>query len=263
MKIIVMGCRGQMGSPITRFVDERPGLEIAGGVGPRGRDYIGQDLGHVTGLGRALGIPVSDDLEAIVEQCDAIIDATPASPGLEALRVAVRHRKALVSVGTGFTAEQFQEFHAAGASIPLIFGCNTSKMVNVMIALVEMAARALAETDVEIIDQHDREKLDAPSGTARSMGRLIAGIKGGALEDLAEFGRLGAPRRPGSIGFHSIRSGDITSDHTVHFGGLGERLEISHSAYNDDTFARGAVDCAAFLTGKPAGVYSIRDVFGL
>lgn len=253
-----------MGQPITRFVDERAGLEVVGGVGPRGRDYIGQDLGRVTGLGRELGIAVTDDLDGIAHGCDAIIDTTPATPEMEALEVALRHRKALVSVGTGFTAEQFERFRAAGEHIPVIFGCNTSRMVNVMIKLVEDAAALLgADTDVEIVDQHDRHKLDAPSGTARSIGRAIAAARGGTLEELAVYGRLDTPRRPGSIGFHSIRAGDITSDHKVYFGGLGERLELNHYAYNDDCFARGAVDCAAFLEGKPAGVYSIREVFGL
>lgn len=138
-------------------------------------------------------------------------------------------------------------------------------MVNVMLKLVEIAAKALVdETDVEIIDQHDRCKLDAPSGTSVIMGNMIADLKGASLEDIAEYGRWGDdPRKPGGVGFHSLRAGDITSDHKVYFGGLGERLEISHYAYNDDCFARGAVDCAAFLHGKPAGVYRIQDVFGL
>lgn len=264
MRIIVVGCRGQMGRPITRFAAERDGLQVVGGVGPRGRDYIGADLGHVVGLGRELGIAVVDDLESVVAQCDGIIDATPAASGIAVLDVALRHRKALVSVGTGFTQEEHARFEAAGEVIPVIHGCNTSRMVNVMVRLVELATGALAaETDVEIIDQHDRLKLDAPSGTALRLGRMIAGIKGAPLEELAEFGRLGAPRRPGGIGFHSLRAGDITSDHTVFFGALGERLEITHHAYDDDCFARGAVDCASFLAGKPAGAYSINEVFGL
>ena len=138
-------------------------------------------------------------------------------------------------------------------------------MVNVMLALVETAARALAdECDIEIIDQHDRDKLDAPSGTAVIIGNMIAELKGTTLEELAEYGRAGhGARKPGGVGFHSLRAGDITSDHKVYFGGLGELLEITHYSYSDDCFARGAVDCAQFLDGKPAGVYSIKDVFGL
>ena len=156
-------------------------------------------------------------------------------------------------------------FEAAGERIPVIFKCNTSKMVNVMLALVETAARALAdECDIEIIDQHDRDKLDAPSGTAVIIGNMIAELKGTTLEELAEYGRAGhGARKPGGVGFHSLRAGDITSDHKVYFGGMGERLEITHYSYSDDCFARGAVDCAQFLDGKPAGVYSIKDVFGL
>ena len=265
MKVIVVGCHGQMGQPICRFVDEREGMELVGGVGPAGRDYIGRDLGQVAGLGRDLGIPVADDLASVIDECDALIDVSSVEQCLETLDLAVEHGKALVTASTGFTPEQFERFEAAGARIPVIFKCNTSKMVNVMLALVETAARALAdECDIEIIDQHDRDKLDAPSGTAVIIGTMIAELKGTTLDELAEYGRGGhGARKPGGVGFHSLRAGDITSDHKVYFGGLGERLEITHYSYSDDCFARGAVDCAQFLDGKPAGVYSIQDVFGL
>ena len=243
MKVIVVGCHGQMGQPICRFVDEREGMELVGGVGPAGRDYIGRDLGQVAGLGRDLGIPVADDLASVIDECDTLIDVSSVEQCLRTLDLAVEHGKALVTASTGFTPEQFARFEAAGERIPVIFKCNTSKMVNVMLALVETAARALAdECDIEIIDQHDRTTLD----------------------ELAEYGRAGhGARKPGGVGFRSLRAGDITSDHKVYFGGLGERLEITHYSYSDDCFARGAVDCAQFLDGKPAGVYSIKDVFGL
>ena len=240
MKVIVVGCHGQMGQPISRFVAEREGMELVGGVGPAGRDYIGRDLGQVVGLGRDLGIPVADDLSSVIDACDALIDVSSVEQCLETLDLAVAHGKALVTASTGFSPEQFERFEAAGRHIPIIFKCNTSKMVNVMLKLVEIAARALVdETDIEIIDQHDRDKL-------------------------AEYGREGhGARKPGGVGFHSLRAGDITSDHKVYFGGMGERLEITHYSYSDDCFARGAVDCAAYLQGKPAGVYSIKDVFDL
>ena len=265
MKVIVVGCHGQMGQPICRFVDEREGMELVGGVGPAGRDYIGRDLGPVAGLGRDLGIPVADDLASVIDECDTLIDVSSVEQCLRTLDLAVEHGKALVTASTGFTPEQFARFEAAGERIPVIFKCNTSKMVNVMLALVETAARALAdECDIEIIDQHDRDKLDAPSGTAVIIGNMIAELKGTTLDELAEYGRAGhGARKPGGVGFRSLRAGDITSDHKVYFGGLGERLEITHYSYSDDCFARGAVDCAQFLDGKPAGVYSIKDVFGL
>ena len=265
MKVIVVGCHGQMGQPISRFVDERESMELVGGVGPVGRDYIGRDLGQVVGLGRDLGIPVVDDLASIIDQCDALIDVSSVEQCLQTLDLAVAHKKALVTASTGFTPEQFERFEAAGAEIPVIFKCNTSKMVNVMLMLVELAAKALVdETDIEIIDQHDRYKLDAPSGTAVIIGNMIAELKGTTLDELAEYGRGGhGARKPGGVGFHSLRAGDITSDHKVFFGGMGERLEITHYSYSDDCFARGAVDCAAFLHGKPAGVYNIKEVFDL
>ena len=262
MKVIVVGCHGQMGQPISRFVAEREGMELVGGVGPAGRDYIGRDLGQVVGLGRDLGIPVVDDLSSVIDACDALIDVSSVEQCLETLDLAVAHGKALVTASTGFSPEQFERFEAAGRHIPIVFKCNTSKMVNVMLKLVEIAARALVdETDIEIIDQHDRDKLDAPSGTAVIIGNMIAELKGTTLDELAEYGREGrGARKPGGVGFHSLRAGDITSDHKVYFGGMGERLEITHYSYGD---ARGAVDCAAYLQGKPAGVYSIKDVFDL
>ena len=169
MKVIVVGCLGQMGQPVSRFVAEREGMELVGGVGPAGRDYIGRDLGQVVGLGRDLGIPVADDLSSVIDACDALIDVSSVEQCLETLDLAVAHGKALVTASTGFSPEQFERFEAAGRHIPIIFKCNTSKMVNVMLKLVEIAARALVdETDIEIIDQHDRDKLDAPSGTAVS-----------------------------------------------------------------------------------------------
>lgn len=265
MRVIVVGCHGQMGRPICRFVDEREGMELVGGVGPAGRDYIGRDLGQVAGLGRDLGIPVVDDLASVIDECDALIDVSSVEQCLETLDLAVEHGKALVTASTGFSPDQFERFEVAGERIPIIFKCNTSKMVNVMLKLVEIAARALAdETDIEILDQHDRDKLDAPSGTAVIIGNMIAELKGTTLDELAEYGRSGhGARKPGGVGFHSLRAGDITSDHKVYFGGFGERLEIAHYSYSDDCFARGAVDCARFLDGKPAGVYSIKDVFEL
>ena len=265
MKVIVVGCHGQMGRPICRFVAEREGMELVGGVGPRGRDYIGRDLGQVVGLGRDLGIPVVDDLASIIGGCDALIDVSSVDQCLETLDLAVEHGKALVTASTGFSSEQFARFEEAGKSIPLIFKCNTSKMVNVMLKLVELAAQALIdECDIEVIDQHDRSKLDAPSGPAVILGHMIAEMKGTTLEELAEYGRKGhGARTPGGVGFHTLRAGDITSEHKVNIGGFGERLEITHYSYNDDCFARGAVDCAAYLEGKPAGVYAIKDVFGL
>ena len=221
MKVIVVGCHGQMGQPICRFVDEREGMELVGGVGPAGRDYIGRDLGQVAGLGRDLGIPVTDDLASIIGECDALIDVSSVEQCLETLDLAVEHGKALVTASTGFTLEQFARFEAAGERIPVIFKCNTSKMVNVMLALVETAARALAdECDIEIIDQHDRDKLDAPSGTAVIIGTMIAELKGTTLDELAEYGRGGHGAR---LGAHRVLKRGHGLPVEVHVGHAGEQ----------------------------------------
>lgn len=265
MKVVVVGVHGQMGQPICRFVQEHPQLELVGGIGPLGRSYIGSDLGLVSGMGYEIGIPVGDDLAQSIALCDVVIDASSVEQCLKTLDLALSHRKALVCVSTGFSSEDDKRFRQAGADIPLIYKCNTSKMVNVMITLVEAAAQVLIdECDVEIIDQHDCNKLDAPSGTAINIAEMLAKLQGASLDECAVYGRKGhGGRKRGSIGLHSVRAGDITSDHKVYFGGLGERLEITHYAYSDDCFARGAVECAAFLKGKPAGIYSSKEVFNL
>ena len=184
----------------------------------------------MAGLGRDLGIPVADDLASVIDECDTLIDVSSVEQCLRTLDLAVEHGKALVTASTGFTPEQFARFEAAGERIPADFECNTSKMVNVMLALGETAARALAdECDIEIIDQHDRDKLDAPSGTAVIIGNMIAELKGTTLDELAEYGRAGhGARKPGGVGFRSLAPATSRSDHKVYFGGLGERLEITH-----------------------------------
>ncbi len=179
------------------------------------------------------------------------------------VKSAVAHRKALVCGTTGFTKEAFKQFQEAAKVIPIVYAPNTSKMVNLLNILVEFATEKLGDdADIEVLDMHDRWKKDSPSGTARKLGQRLAELKGVQLNEAAVYGREGlSPRKPGTIGFHSIRAGDIASSHTIYFGGLGERLELTHHAYNMDCFARGACDCAIFLNGKAPGLYNARDAF--
>ena len=148
----------------------------------------------------------------------------------------------------------------------MLYAANTSKLVNVMNKLLEMVSRTVGdELDIEILEMHDQWKKDVPSGTSREMGEIMAHALGKELEDIAVYGREKGenPRKPGTIGYHSLRAGNIPSSHTVYFGGLGERLEITHHSYNWECFARGACDCAAYLEGKEAGFYTIQDVLNL
>lgn len=265
IKTIIVGPRGKMGRLITQIAADDEELLLVAGVGPKGRDYIGQDLGQVTILGRDLGVPVVDDLTEVIEACDVIIDFSTKEMGLETLRLAKEYKKPLVCGTTGFDPAEMDLFRQAGKKIPMLYAANTSKLVNVMNRLLQLATAAVgAETDIEIVEMHDRWKKDAPSGTSKEMGKLIAHELGTEFSELAVFGREGVgERKPGSIGYHSVRMGNTPSSHTVYFGGFGERLEISHHSTDWRGFAKGACDCAVFLAGQEPGYYSVADVLKL
>lgn len=265
MKVIVVGPRGKMGKLITQIASERDDMELVAGVAPAGRDYIGQDLGQAAMVGRMLGVSVVDDLESVIDDCDVIIDFSTKEMGMKVLELAVAHEKALVCGTTGFSAEEMQRFKDAAQKISMLYAANTSKLVNVMNRLLEMVASTLKdEIDIEILEMHDQWKKDAPSGTSKEMGEIMAHAMGKELSEVAVYGREGvSPREPGTIGYHSLRAGNIPSSHTVFFGGMGERLEITHHSYNWECFARGACDCAVYLADQEPGFYTIQDVLHL
>lgn len=264
IKTIVVGPLGKMGRLITQVADESAELELVAGVGPQGRTYIGGDLGQMT-FGRTLAVPIVDDLAEVIDSCDVIIDFSTKEMGLDVLRLAQAHHKALVCGTTGFTPEEKALFREASENIPVLYAANTSKLVNVMNKLLQLTTAVIGEeTDIEIVEMHDRWKKDAPSGTAKEMGEVIAHELGGELTNLAVYGREGVGERtPGTIGYHSLRMGDTPSSHTVFFGGFGERLEISHHSTDWRGFAKGACDCAIFLAQQEPGYYSVTDVLQL
>lgn len=263
-RILVIAPRGKMGKLILKAAAER-GLPIAGAVGPKGRDYIGQDAGEAAQLGITLGAPVVDDVERLITDCDVIIDFSITEVSMEVIEAAVRHGRPLVCGTTGFTKEQVAKIEEASSKIPLLYAANTSKAVNWMNKILAMTAKVLGEESrIDIIEMHDERKLDAPSGTAKEMGHTIAEAMGKNFDKVAVYGRSGkGVRQDGEITFHSIRSGDISSSHTVIFGMMGERFEITHHAHNWECFARGAIDCALFLMGKEPGLYGVQDVIVL
>lgn len=265
MKVIVVGPRGKMGKLITQIAAGRNDMELVAGVAPKGREYIGRDLGQVAMTGYELGVPVVDDLASVIDSCDAIIDFSTKEMAMEVLDLAIAHKKALVCGTTGFSVEEMQLFKNASVFIPMLYAANTSKLVNVMNKLLEVAASSIGEeADIEILEMHDQWKKDAPSGTSKEMGEIMARTMNKELEDIAVYGRHGvSPRENGTIGYHSLRAGNIPSSHTVFFGFMGERLEITHHSYNWECFARGACDCAAYLADKEPGFYTIRDVLNL
>lgn len=265
MKVIVVGPRGKMGKLITQIAAGRDDMELVAGVAPKGREYVGRDLGQVAMTGYDLGSPVVDDLASVIDSCDVIIDFSTKEMAMEVLDLAIAHKKALVCGTTGFSAEEMQRFKDASVFIPMLYAANTSKLVNVMNKLLEVAASSIGEeADIEILEMHDQWKKDAPSGTSKEMGEIMARTMNKELEDIAVYGRHGvSPRENGTIGYHSLRAGNIPSSHTVFFGFMGERLEITHHSYNWECFARGACDCAAYLADKEPGFYTIRNVLNL
>lgn len=265
MRIIVIAPRGKMGKLITQAAAARPDMELVAGIAPKGRDYIGKDLGLTAMIGKELGVPVTDNLDAVIGGCDVIIDFSTTETSMEVLDCAAAHKKALVCGTTGFTPEEMQRFKDASSVIPMLYAANTSKLVNIMNKLLELVVKTAGDDlDIEILEMHDQWKKDAPSGTSREMGEIMAHALGKELSDIAVYGREGvSPREKGSIGYHSLRAGNIPSSHTVYFGGMGERLEITHHSYNWECFARGACDCAAYLSDKTPGFYTIKDVLKL
>lgn len=265
MKLIVIGPRGKMGRLITQVAAAREDMELVAGVAPAGRDYIGRDLGQVALVGYEIGAPVVDDLESVIDDCDVIIDFSTKENAMHVLDAAIQHKKGLVCGTTGFSEEEFHRFEEAAKEIPMLYAANTSKLVNVMNKVLEIVTKTIGEeADIEIVEMHDQWKKDAPSGTSKEMGEIMAHAMGKELSDIAVYGREGvSPREKGTIGYHSLRAGNIPSSHTVYFGFMGERLEITHHSYNWECFARGACDCAAFLADKGPGFYTIKDVLNL
>lgn len=264
-KILVVAPKGKMGRLIIQAVHEREDMVLSGSLASKGRDYIGEDSGIVAGLGIKTGSPVYDDIDIAITNCDIIIDFSMTEVSMLVLQKAIEHKKCLVCGTTGFTEEEMKSFYKASEEIPVLYAANTSKAVNCMNKLLEIASKVIgSDSNIEIIEMHDKNKLDAPSGTSKEMGHIISENLNLKFEEVAKFGRNGKGARPeNEIGFHSIRSGDISSSHTVIFGMMGERLEITHHAYNWTCFARGACDCAKFLQDKKIGMYSVQDVIKL
>ncbi len=266
MKLIVIGPKGKMGSLIAQVAARHEKLELIGAIAPAGRAYIGQDIGQVAKIGQDIGIKVTDNLEAIISTCDVIIDFSTKENAKTVVELAVKYKKALVCGTTGFTTEEFAIFEKASKDIPMLYAANTSKFVNVMHKLLEIVGKTLGEeSDIEILEMHDQWKKDVPSGTSKELGNILAEAMGKEINELAVYGRESGEnqREPGSIGYHSLRAGNIPSSHTVFIGGMGERLELTHHSYNWECFAIGACDCAAYLEGKRAGFYSIKDVLAI
>ena len=262
-RVAITGAAGRMGRCLVEACHNTPGLSLTVAVERPGSSAIGTDAGELAGVGR-MGVPISDKLTA--DAFDVLVDFTRPEVTLSNLAVCHPARKRMVIGTTGFTPEQRNTLIDASAEMAMVVAPNMSVGVNLCFKLLETAAKVLGdEVDIEIIEAHHRHKEDAPSGTALRMGEVVAGALGRDLKTHAVYGREGhtGERDRKTIGFATIRAGDIVGDHTVMFAGMGERIEISHKASSRMTFANGAMRAAAWVVGQDRGLFDMQDVLGL
>jgi 4-hydroxy-tetrahydrodipicolinate reductase len=264
LRICVAGASGRMGQMLVEAVRASGDGVLSGALDIANSPAIGQDAAGFSG--QASGVAITADLSAGLSGSQFLIDFTRPEGTMAHLRECVKHGVGVVIGTTGFSDAQKAEIAEIAKQIPIVMAPNMSVGVNVTLKLLEMAAKAMATGyDIEIIEAHHRHKVDAPSGTALKMGEVIADALGRDLKDCAVYAREGVTgeRDPSSIGFATIRGGDIVGDHTVLFAGTGERIEITHKSSSRATYAQGSLRAVRFLAGKPAGLYDMFDVLGL
>jgi 4-hydroxy-tetrahydrodipicolinate reductase len=264
MNIAVAGAGGRMGRMLIEAILAAPDLRLSGALDVDGSPAVGTDAGAF--LGQPTGVLIQSDLDKALAGADCLIDFTRPDGTLRHLQYCAAHGIKMVIGTTGFDDMGKAAIRAAAEKIALVFAPNMSVGVNVTLKLLELAARSLSEGyDIEIIEAHHRHKVDSPSGTALQMGEVIADALGRNLKDCAVYGREGVTgeRDPSTIGFATVRGGDIVGDHTVMFAGTGERIEISHKSSSRVSYAQGALRAARFLSDKPNGLFDMQDVLRL
>jgi 4-hydroxy-tetrahydrodipicolinate reductase len=264
LRVAIAGSGGRMGRVLIETVLAADDCVLAAALDRPGSPLLGQDAGQF--LGRQTGVPIRADAASALAGADVLIDFTRPEGTLAYLDLCRTLGVRMVVGTTGFDAEGRARLERDGAALGIVFAANFSVGVNLMLQLLRTAARALATGyDIEIVEAHHRHKVDAPSGTALAMGEAVASALGRDLREVAVYGREGVTgeRDPATIGFATVRGGDVVGDHTVMFLGTGERVEISHKASSRATFAQGALRAARWLASQPAGFYDMQDVLGL
>lgn len=265
MRVIVTGATGRMGRRVLELVHAAPDLELVGAITRALHPALGRDVGESVGLG-PVGIVLEHDIHRVLPQGDVVIDFSVASAAIAYAQAAASQQKAMVIGTTGFTAEQRATLAQLSHTMRCFLAPNMSVGVNVMFQAVRQLVTLLgADYDVEIVEAHHRTKIDAPSGTALRLAGIVAETRGKMLDDVAVYGRHGVigKRSDAEVGIQAIRAGDIVGDHTVLFGGPGERLELIHRSQSRDTFARGALRAATWILQQPPGLYSMEDLLRL
>lgn len=265
LRIAITGAAGRMGKTLIEACQQTENCGLSAAIERPGISLIGADAGELVGVG-TLNVALVDDIASVVDDFDTLIDFTSIESTLHNLQICKENKKHIIIGTTGFSDEQKLLIQQAAEETAVVFAPNMSVGVNLCLKLLEMAASVLNEDyDIEIIEAHHRHKVDAPSGTALRMGEVIADTLGRDLKECAVYGREGhtGARDPKSIGFETIRAGDVVGDHTVMFATEGERVEITHKASSRMTFAKGAMRAAQWLQNKDKGLYDMQDVLGL
>ena len=264
INIMVVGASGRMGRMVIESTLKDGEAKLVAAVDQPDVAVIGKDAGELVGM--PCGVPVTSDLAAGIALASCLIDFTRPEGALKHLELCRQHKVGMVIGTTGFDAQGKQAIADAAREIPVVFAANMSVGANLVFKLLDTASRILAQGyDIEIVEAHHRLKVDAPSGTALRMGEVVANALGRELKECAIYGREGVTgvRDPSTIGFATVRGGDIVGDHTVMYCGIGERVEISHKASSRMSFAQGALRAARFIAGRQNGLFDMQDVLGL
>ncbi len=264
LNIAVAGASGRMGRALLECIAQAPDLRLHGALDRPGSPFLDRDAGEL--IGAPCGVVIHEDFMAMASECDALIDFTRPEATLGYLEICRNVGVGMVIGTTGLSVDQRERIAAAALEIPIVLAPNMSVGVNLVLKLLESAAGVLKDGyDVEVIEAHHRHKVDAPSGTALRMGEVVATALGRDLSECAVYGREGVTgeRAPATIGFATVRGGDIVGDHTVLFAGMGERVEIAHKASSRATFAMGALRAARFIANRESGLFDMQDVLGL
>ncbi|CAD6880952.1 4-hydroxy-tetrahydrodipicolinate reductase (EC 1.17.1.8) [Methylomonas albis] len=265
VRVAVVGASGRMGLCLLKAALAAENAELTVAVSRADSLAIGKDAGELAGVSAA-GIKVGGDLAALTDRFDILIDFTRPDASMDYIEICRQARKKVVIGTTGYNEAQKAAIAEAAKDVAIVIAPNFSVGVNLSLKLLEMTAKVMGDyTDIEVIEAHHRHKVDAPSGTALRMGEVVAAALGRDLKDCAIYGREGdtGARDRKTIGFSTIRAGDIVGEHTVMFADEGERVEITHKATSRMTFANGAVRAAAWLADKQNGLFDMQDVLGL
>ena len=265
IKVSIMGVAGRMGQTILRQLNNENDVHIVGATEIVSHPELGSDIGILSGQGE-LGISISDNVEDACINAEVIVDFTAPLSTLNNARYAASNGKSMVVGTTGFTEEEKKELYQLAKEFPCVFSPNMSIGVNVMFEATKKLAEILGDDyDIEIIEAHHKHKIDAPSGTALRLGESAAEGLGRDFNKVARYERHGAigERKEKEIGMQTIRAGDIVGEHTVMFCGAGERIELTHRAMSRDNFAKGVVRAVKWIPGKPAGIYTMKQVLGI